>query len=181
MEESEEALVRRSQAGETDAFGALVKMFAGRAIGAAFVMLGSYDDALDASQDAFVRAWRNIRRFEGKAAFYTWYSAILRNVCLDRLKRRTRDRHAGLAEEHLAASIDSDPVLVAHRNEQDRRLWHAIFLLPLKQRDIIIVSHFHGMSYKEIAALMDIPIGTVMSRLHNARKALRDNLAGDRP
>ena len=141
-------------------------------------MLGNHNDALDASQDAFIRAWRNIRRFEGGASFYTWYSVILRNVCMDQLRRRKKGKHVELPDEHPAAQIKSDPVLLAENNEQTEQVWNAMLELPIKQKDIIIMSHFQGMSYKQIARHLNIPIGTVMSRLHNARKALRDRLAG---
>ena len=98
MEKSQEALIRRSQAGQADAFGELVKSHAGRATAAAFLMLGSHHDALDASQEAFVRAWRHIRKFTGKSSFYTWYYAILRNHCLDRLRKRRRDPSVQLSD-----------------------------------------------------------------------------------
>ena len=143
-------------------------------------MLGNHNDALDASQDAFIRAWRNIRRFEGGASFYTWYSAILRNVCLDQLKRRKKGKHVELVGEHPDVQMKSNPVLLAEHNEQTERAWNAILELPIRQKDIIIMSHFQGMSYKQIARHLNVPIGTVMSRLHNARKALRDKLAGSR-
>jgi len=179
VEESEESLIRRCQAGNTDAFGSLVKMYAGRAIGAAAVLLGGHDDAMDASQDAFVRAWRGMRGFRGTASFYTWYSSILRNVCLSRLRRRKEQQGEEGMAERLAASGDGDPSVLVERDEQSKRLWAAILRLPVHHREIIFMSHFQQMSYKQMAELLDVPIGTVMSRLHNARKALRKALAED--
>ena len=181
MEKSQEALIRRCQAGHTDAFGELVKAHAGRAVAAAFLMLGCHHEALDASQDAFVRAWRHIRRFSGKSSFYTWYYAILRNLCLDRLRHRRKNPSLQLSDYHSVIAEESDPVLLASRNEQAQQIWNAILQLPIKHREIIIMSHFQGMSYKQIAGLLDIPMGTVMSRLHKARKALRTKLTGNKP
>ena len=144
-------------------------------------MLGCHDEALDASQDAFVRAWRGIGRFNGKSCFYTWYYAILRNLCLDRLRRQKRDKSRPLTDQHIEVDNNSNPVLLAEGNEQAKQIWNAVLQLPVKQREIITMSHFQEMSYKQIAELLDIPIGTVMSRLHNARKALRAKLIGNKP
>jgi len=172
MDEAEGALIRQCQAGDKDAFGRLVKQCAGRAIGAAYMLLGNRDDAMEASQDAFIRAWRNIRRFNGRSKFYTWYSAVLRNVCLSRLRKRRHPTGEILVEPPGEAERD-DPSILAERNERTDLVRKAILRLPLKHREIIVMSHFQHMSYKEIAEALAIPIGTVMSRLHNARKALR--------
>jgi RNA polymerase sigma-70 factor, ECF subfamily len=156
----------------------LVRLYAGRAIGAACALLGDREEALDASQDAFVRAWRNIGRFDGRSKFYTWYSTVLRNVCISRLRRR-HPPAAELTVEPAGPVEQTDPSVLAERNERTQRLWRAILRLPLKHREIIVMSHFQHMAYKDIADSLAVPIGTVMSRLHNARKALRDLLAGE--
>ena len=181
MDKSQEALIRRSQAGCTESFGELVKSHAGRAVAAAFLILGCHHDALDASQEAFVRSWRHIRRFTGKSSFYTWYYAILRNHCLDLLRRRRRNPGLGLSEQHIGADNQYNPVVFAESNEGARQIRKAVLQLPIKQREIIVMSHFQEMSYKQIAEVLDIPLGTVMSRLHNARKALRAKLTGNKP
>jgi len=177
---AESTWLKRCKAGDREAFGLVVKRYAGRATGAALLVLGSYEDALDASQEAFVRAWRHIRRFDTARPFYPWYATILRNVCLSRLRRRTRRRTVQLLPDH-PGSGEANPVLLAERNERRDHVWHAILELSLRQREIIVLNHFQQMSYKEIAAALGIPIGTVMSRLHAARQALRKKLAGDAP
>jgi len=179
MTQNEAVLLKRCQAGDKDAFGPIVKKYAGRASGTACLLLGCPDEAGDASQEAFVRAWRNIKRFDTRSPFYPWYSAILRNVCKSRLRRRARRRTVALTDGHRDPSRDSDPVLLAERSERNDRLWHAVMRLSDRFREIILMKHFHDMSYKEIAAALDIPIGTVMSRLHSARQALRETLAGE--
>ena len=181
VEQVQDRLVNRSRAGDADAFGSLVRQYAGRAIGTATLMLGSHHDALDASQEAFVRAWRKIDRFRGDGSFYAWFSAILRNVCIDRIRRRAKRKHASLDDAFGLADTDDGPEVLADKSEQARTLWQAIRRLSPAHRDIIILSHFQEMSYRQIADALDIPIGTVMSRLHGARKALRGTLTGVTP
>ena len=181
MDESEAILIRRCQQGEKDAFAPIVRKYAGAASGAAYMILGCYDEALDASQEAFVRAWRHIKRFDLALPFYPWYATILRNVCLGRLKARARRKTVALTDGHADPHRDSNPVLLAERSEQRDRTWRAIMKLPLHHREVILMSHFEGMSYQQIADALRIPIGTVMSRLYNARRALREKLAGEDP
>ncbi len=165
-------LLRRCRAGDKDAFGRLVRQYAGRAVGAACALLGNRDDALEASQDAFIRAWRGIGKFDGRSRFYTWYATVLRNVCISRLRRK-RHPTVELTAEPPGPAEACDPSVLAERNERTERLWAALRNLPLIHREVLVMNHFQHMTYKDIAAALDVPIGTVMSRLHNARKALR--------
>ena len=176
MEDPDAELIARSQAGDRDAFGKIVRRYAGAARAAAVMLLGSHDDALDASQDAFVLAWRHIHRFDPDARFYPWYSTILRNVCISRLRRR-RHQTEELSESH--GSDDSEPDLLAESNERRERVWRAVLKLSQPHREIIVMSHFQDLSYRQIAESLGVPIGTVMSRLHNARQALRRELEGE--
>ena len=175
-ENTQDVLVSRSRSGDTEAFGVLVRQYAGKAIGTASLMLGSYDDAQDASQEAFVRAWRRIDRFRGDSSFNTWFWSILRNVCIDRIRKRAKRKHASLSDTYDTPDPSAGPAALADQSEQAQQLWRAIRQLSEPQREIIIMSHFNEMSYRQIAEVLDIPIGTVMSRLHNARKALREKL-----
>ena len=180
MQETEAALMQRCQAGDKEAFGVIVKRYAGAARGAAYMLLGGQEDAFDASQEAFVRAWRAIGRFDTKATFYPWYARILRNVCISRLRRR-KIRTVQLADSQPEQGNESDPVLLAERNERRDRIWRAIMQLPLRSREVVVMKHFQELSYNEMAAALEIPVGTVMSRLHTARQALREKLAGEKP
>lgn len=174
-DEPEDALIRRCQAGDSQAFGRLVKKYAGAAVGAATLLLGNRQDALEVSQDAFVRAWRRIKRFEPGRPFYPWYATVLRHMCIDRLRKRkiTRD----LQPDDARAQPDSDPVLQAERKELRDRVRKAVQELPLKHREVIVMQHFQDMSYRQMAEALDVPEGTVMSRLYYARRALRQKLA----
>jgi len=179
MDDSDDALIRRCQAGDTEAFGILVKRYAGRATAVALVLVGNYPDALDASQEAFVRAWRHIRKFRSESTFFAWYSSILRKVALTWLRRRHQRKDVDLLEAAAVPASGADPAVLVERNEQTERLWEAILKLPTKHREIIVLSHFQHLSYKQIAHALEIPIGTVMSRLHAARVALRAQLSGE--
>lgn len=176
IEDPDADLIERCQAGDRDAFGGIVKRYAGAARAAAVMLLGSHEDAQDASQEAFVRAWRHLRRFDSRARFYPWYSAILRNVCISQLRRRRHETEE-LSESH--GSDDSEAVLLAESNERRDRVWRAVLKLSQPHREIIVLSHFQDMTYKQIAESLSVPIGTVMSRLYNARQALRTELAGE--
>ena len=180
MESVDTVLISQCQAGDADAFGGLVKKYAGPATGAAYVLLRNTEDARDASQEAFVRAWRAIKRFRTGAPFYPWYAAILRNVCISRLRRKSRRREYSLSEGN-ADDHAENPGVLAERNERADRVWRAVLALSEAHREIVVLNHFQSMSYKEISSALSIPIGTVMSRLHSARNALREKLKGESP
>ncbi len=100
MDEREDTQIRSSRTGDAEAFGGLVKRYAGRATGVAFLLLGNRADAVDASQEAFLRAWRGLPRFRGESAFFPWYSAILRNVCREHLRRNHREACRERLDDH---------------------------------------------------------------------------------
>ena len=181
----DERLVSRCQAGEIQAFGILVEKYKQRAYYAALGLTGSPDEALDISQEAFVRAYRAIAKFQaGRGGFFTWYYQILRHLCFNFLRDRAR-RARPFAEVEASentlqniADANSDPAVIAERNELKDAVWRAINSLKDDEREIILLRDFQEMSYKEIAATLDCPLGTVMSRLFNARQKLREKLEG---
>ena len=181
MDDSDDALIRRCQAGDTEAFGILVKRYAGRATGIATLLVGNHPDAMDVSQEAFVRAWRHIRGYRGESAFFTWYSTILRKVCLTWHGKRHRRKDSQPLDAARMSGPSADPASVAEDNEQAELLRRAILRLTSKHREIIVLKHFEDLSYRQIADALEIPAGTVMSRLHAARGALRNELRGDLP
>ena len=177
MSDTETDLIHRCQQGDRIAYGILVKRYAGQAIGSASLMLGSSHDAQDAAQEAFVKAWRSMKRFTGESKFSTWFHTILRNVCVDRLRKRKRRGPTGeLHDVHPHPDPDCDPVHRAEVAERRQRVWQAIESLSSTHREVILMNHFQNMTYQEMAELLGIPFGTVTSRLHAARKALRDRL-----
>jgi RNA polymerase sigma-70 factor (ECF subfamily) len=171
-------LVRRARGGDRDAFAGLVAAYKRRAYYAALALVGSHEDALDLSQEAFARAFRASATLDPERPFYVWLYTILRRLCFnfirDRANRVHGLRHAQEWLEHEAAErvAESDPERRAERDELRRRLMAAIDGLSEIEREVLVLKEFEGLRYREIAELVGIPIGTVMSRLYSARQHL---------
>ncbi len=188
MELDDKALVARAQAGDRQAFEALVRKYQRRVYRLAFGMLKSQEDAMDVAQDAFVRAHQNLARFQGSAAFYTWLYRITTNLCIDRLRRRRGEAveyDDSLArEDHTAAEVGlrrpsgaTHPDKTALRRELGETIAAALAALPEKHREILVLREIEGLSYAELAETLQIKKGTVMSRLFHARKKMQALLA----
>lgn len=174
---SDAQAIKLCQAGNKSAFRYLVDQYRERAYYSALGIVRSHEAALDLSQDAFVRAYRHIQKFDTTKKFFTWYYQILRNLCLNfiRDKKRHARSFSEVDESQIKALSDEreDASTMAEQNELKEALWAALDDLKPKEREIIMLKDFQDLPYKEIADILDIPIGTVMSRLFNARKALK--------
>jgi RNA polymerase sigma-70 factor, ECF subfamily len=175
--------VRRVQAGDTEAFEPLVEKYKRKVFRLAYQVLRDQEEALDTAQEAFVKAFRALPAFKGDSAFYTWLFRITMNVALDRKRQRsTRAKSLGAEDvppeewERTATSTDPDPEDVATGAERRERIRKGLESLSEHHRAIIILSDIEGLQYREIAEVLGIPMGTVMSRLHHARKRLREVL-----
>jgi RNA polymerase sigma-70 factor (ECF subfamily) len=175
--------VRQVQAGDREAFEPLVEKYKRKVFRLAYQVLRDQEEALDVSQEAFVKAFRALPAFKGDSAFYTWLFRITMNVALDRKRQRaTRTRSLGTEDvppeewERTAVSTDPDPEDVATGAERRERIRKGLDSLSEHHRTIIILSDIEGLQYREIAEVLGIPMGTVMSRLHHARKRLREVL-----
>jgi RNA polymerase sigma-70 factor (ECF subfamily) len=175
--------VRRVQAGETEAFELLVEKYKRKAFRLAYQVLRDQEEALDTAQEAFVKAFRALPKFKGDSAFYTWLFRITMNLALDRKRQRiSRAKSMGTEDvapeewERTAVSGDPDPEDLATGSERRERIRKALDSLSEHHRTIIILSDIEGLQYREIAEVLGIPMGTVMSRLHHARKRLRQAL-----
>lgn len=162
------------------AFEPLVERYRERVFRLAYQLLRDREDAWDCAQEAFVRAYQSIAAFRGQSAFYTWLFRITVNIATDRLRARgARARAFGadpVPEDEWARTApdpQAAPDEVADQVERRARIQAALDALPAKARTIIMLSDVEGLSYREIADVLNVPIGTVMSRLHNARKRLR--------
>jgi RNA polymerase sigma-70 factor (ECF subfamily) len=176
----ERALIQRCIAGDAAAFEPLVEKYRQRVWRLAYQVLHDREEAWDVAQEAFVRAFHSLPSFRGQSAFYTWLFRITVNVATDRHRQRGAQARAfgpeRVTEEEWARSTPDPgrgPDQEAARAEQRERIRRALDALPLKARTIIMLSDVEGLSYREIAEVLNCPIGTVMSRLHNARKRLK--------
>jgi RNA polymerase sigma-70 factor (ECF subfamily) len=144
-----------------------------------FASLGNPEDARDIAQEAFLSAFRNLKKFRGRSQFFTWLYRIALNHALD-LKRRAKTSRALPEAEDSAhpneppdRSVSASPDWHLQRREEDERLQQALAKLSSEYRLVLILRDMDELSYEEIAEVLDIPIGTVRSRLHRARLELR--------
>lgn len=183
--DSDTVLARRVRSGDPEAFGALIERHKRRAYAQALAIVGSREDALDLSQEAFVRAFRARHTLDPDRPFPAWLNQILRRLCFNFL--RDAKAHARVvqpqgAEWLVTAARDpcADPAVAAEREEARRRVAAAIERLPPHEREVLVLKEFEELKYREIADLVGVPIGTVMSRLYAARKRLADALEDER-
>ncbi|OHB75634.1 MAG: hypothetical protein A2Z25_13960 [Planctomycetes bacterium RBG_16_55_9] len=174
--------MQRSRRGCPQAFESLVNRYMKDAYFIALGFVGNREDAMDLSQEAFVRAYRNIKHVKPDRRFFPWFYQILKNLCISHLRKRRYRKASSLDGEdcpEVAATTDCfSPEAVAARNETKDRIWQAISQLDAKHREVIILRHFQNMSYDQIAEALFCNKGTVTSRLYYARKRLQE-LLGD--
>jgi RNA polymerase sigma-70 factor, ECF subfamily len=177
-----DSLLARAQAGDHDAFAALVAEARPRALAVAVKVLRNPDDAEDAVQDAFLKVWRYLGRFEGRSSFSTWIHRIVMNASLDLLRRQScrPETHAETEEpgEHRAVEPvdDRTPEHTLAEAQTGALVRSALSTLSPSHQQALTLREFEDRSYEEIAAVSRCPIGTVMSRLHHARRKLADEL-----
>jgi RNA polymerase sigma-70 factor (ECF subfamily) len=181
----ERKLIERCKAGDRSAFDTLIRAYEKRVYNLAYRLCGHYDEANDISVDAFLRVYQALKMFRGDANFSTWLYRIVTNVYLDRRKRSRNKQHLSLEEyieleENSVARQIEDPAptpgAVAEQQERQDLLQKAIADLPDYQRAMIVLYHTEGLAYDEIAEVLNLPIGTVKSRLNRARLMLREKL-----
>ncbi len=171
----ERDLVARSIRGDTEAFRDLVAQYYGKVYAAAYRALGDHAQAEDVTQEVFLKVYRNLPSFKHEKPFSHWVHRIAANAATDQLRSR-RPVVSLEAMERLPASTASDPQDVLSARETQRALREGIARLPKHYRQALALQAFHGYSYQAIATALDIPVGTVMSRLHSAKRLLRQEL-----
>jgi len=167
-------LVRRSQAGDTDAFGELVTKYRTKIFNMIYDIVGNENDAWDLAQESFLKAWRSIHRFQGRSSFYTWLYRITMNVTLDSLHRKCR-----VSEVELDDAIPSflpGPGVNCERAEIREQVYAALAQLKPEHRAVIILKEIEDLQCQEIADILDLSLGTVLSRLFYGRKKLQSIL-----
>lgn len=167
-------LVERCRNGDSAAFEPIVERYQRLLFTVALRMLGDHDEASDAAQNAFVKAYQKLDTFDQSRRFFSWIYRILLNECLN--LRRDRHPHEQLTPE--LATVGS-PVELLEATERRRRVQAAVRALPIEQREVIVLRHFTELSYEEIAEVLRVPAKTVKSRLHAARQRLSQMLALD--
>ena len=164
--------------GDPSAFGRIVRMTMKQAYAVALGFVGNADDAKDISQEAYIHAYRARHRFNPDREFFPWLYTIIRNLCLNFLKRKKFRVDITPDVLELKPSSDPDPQEQIIQNERREMVWRALFELSPEHREVIILKDIDGYSYAEIARILDVPIGTVMSRLYYAREKLYRVLKG---
>lgn len=164
-----------------NAFEVIVKNHMKDAYFIALGLVGNREDALELSQEAFFRAFRNFKQLSSQSKFFPWFYQILRNLCFSHLRKK-RLRQATLLEQFDGDTIQSevsdnfDPEVMAEKSEINVLLWKAIGQLDQKHREVIILRHFRNLSYEQMSRILFCNKGTVTSRLYYARKRLKEIL-----
>jgi len=167
------AAVKRCLNGEPAAFEVLVGRYQQIMFNVAYRMLGEYEDARDATQNSFVKAYEKLGSYDQERRFFSWMYRILMNECLN-LRRRPATEQLGDTEAAVSDSPDADAV---ERAERKRDVRNAILSLSPAYREVIVLRHFAALSYEQMSEAIGIPTKTVKSRLHTARQQLASELA----
>lgn len=176
------ALIERAQQGDRNAVDLLVTKYQARAYQYAYRLTGNQDDASDLVAEAFVRVYTALPKFRRDSRFTTWLFRIVTNCFLDQKKKEKRRPTIQLEDDWVGSEATStiaereSPVESSERFEREKIMQSAIGQLPDNQRAMIVMFHMENLSYEDISATLDMPIGTVKSRLNRARLALREIL-----
>lgn len=179
--EVERELIRKCAGGDARYYEPLVRAYEPAGLRFALGMMGNTEDANDALQDAFVKAWQNLARFDSDRTFQPWFFQILRNQCRDMLRSRKSRFRVEVLDESVserASDPETGPERARERHAARELLWRALEMISDEHREILVLKELQDMPYGEIAAVLDVPEGTVASRLYHARRALKEALDG---
>lgn len=186
---AEDLLIKRAQSGDIAAFEALIEAYEQKVFHIAYRMAGNLDDAADMAQEILLKIFRNVGKFKGESKFSTWVYRVATNTCLDELKKAKRKATYSLDEEfetgegQLGVEVaDTAPTPEQRVEGQEIRdaITEAISRLSEEHRQIIILRDINGLTYEEVADILDCSLGTVKSRISRAREQLRKILSQDR-
>ena len=179
-------LMLEAKRGDARAFDLLVESLRGRAFHVARALVGSRDDAMELTQEAFLKVYKARETFREGEPFLPWFHRILRNACYSFLRDRGRAKERSVSErapgldddapDYDIADAESGPLDAVETTERAEIFWVAFRTLSARDREILALRHFDELAYKEIAEALSIPEGTVMSRLFHARRRLREEL-----
>lgn len=179
------ALVLAAQKGDTAAFEELVARHRDKVYARAFSMLRNEEEAVDLSQEAWVKAWQRLEQFQGDSSFLTWITRVTINLCLDQIRRNKRRRTESIEQmdedlggvERQMPVITTNPTAGLEKSELRKKIDEALTKLSPEHRTVLVLHEFEDLEYKEIAKRMDCSIGTVMSRLFYARRKMASLMA----
>lgn len=174
------ALVKAAQQGDMAAFEELVVRHRDKIYARAYSMMRNEEEAIDLSQEAWVKGWQRLCQFQGESSFGTWMTRIVINLCLDQLRKHKRQRTESIEEmneetggvERQMPVITLNPTAGLERAELRQRIDRALGQLSYEHRTVLVLHEFEELEYKEIAKVMECSIGTVMSRLFYARRKM---------
>ena len=180
---TDQTLIDSCLSGRREAFGQLVERYQNRLFHSLLHLLGSTEDAQDAAQDAFVQAFEKLGSFRGQSQFYSWLFRIAFNTAVSN-KRKTRRMAVSLEARKEASGLEppdanpaTEPSYAMDVSDRQRLIQQALSELSEEFRTALVLKEMDGMSYEEIADVVDVPVGTVRSRIHRARFELRDKLS----
>ena len=177
--ELERELIRKCQTGDTRFYAPLVRAYEPSGLRLAVAMMSNTEDAQDALQEAFVKTFRSLHRFDVRRPFGPWFFQILRNQCRDMLRSRQARFKVETLDERLEArpaSSEKGPERAHQRSAVREILWMGLERIGDEHREILVLKELEGFRYSEIAQILEIPEGTVASRLYHARHALKEAL-----
>jgi RNA polymerase sigma-70 factor (ECF subfamily) len=182
---TDQELVAASRAGGAEAFRTLVERYQDRIYNTVFRLAGNEEDARDIAQETFLRVYENLGRFRGDSAFYTWIFRIAVNQALTHRRQSARLRTVQAGDDPpevaplagtQAARLQASPEAEMERREQEAQIAEALAYLDADHRAAVVLRDVEGLDYEAIAAVLDVPPGTVKSRIHRARLLLRQRL-----
>jgi len=180
---NETDLIKKCQRGDLDSFDILVSLYSDKAFSVAFGVMGNPHDANDMTQEAFIKVYKNIDKFNFQSAFNTWLYRIVKNVCIDELRKRKKrvviSIDAGIESgdgEYLLQIPDKSPGVQEILEEAETSIFLAEALAELNEnhRSVLVLADIKSYDYTEIAEMLDIPVGTVKSRISRARIKLAE-------
>lgn len=169
-------LISRARGGDREAFGALVEQYRDNVYRLAYRMCGNAYDADEAAQEAFVAAWRALPNFRGDAKFSTWLYRLTTNAAIDVMRREKRHQTVGDGEMVDLADDADSPQETVERTEQQEAVQKALATLSEEYREVLLLRYMEELDYAEIAEVLQLPSGTVKSRINRAKAALKTAL-----
>ena len=185
MSNKEKQLISKAQQGSNRAFGKLVNKYQDKVLYLAYDLIGNYNDAQDIAQSAFLRAYKAIKNFKGQSTFSTWLYRIVVNLSIDFKRAKSRKRQISIEKsldnseqsiENILKNKYKQPDQLLELNDFNIQLEKAIDKLPYSQRTTFVLRHYHDLSMKEIATILECKTGTVRSHLFRAINKLREEL-----